>query len=126
MRNSVLAAEEGALKIDVQNPVPRRLGNVGYAPIFSRHDTCIVVEDIYAPECIDGCDNHLFDLVLVGDISFEKDSFAACLTNISGCLFTLFGHDISDNNASPLLCEEFCGHLTHATSSSGDDRDFVG
>src|SRR5436853_5911540 len=126
MRNSVLATEEGALEIDVQNPIPRCLGNVGYTPILGGHNTCIVVEDIYASECIAGCGNHLFDLVLVGDIGFDKDSFATSLTNISGRLFTLFGHDIGDNDTIPLLGEEFCGHLAHATSSSGDDCNFVG
>src|SRR5207248_6389851 len=123
MRNSVLAAEEGTLEVDVHDPIPRGLGDIGYAPVLGGHDTSIVVEDIHVPECIDGCSSHLLNFVLVGDVGFDKDSFAASLTDISGCLFTLFGYDVGDHDACPLLCEEFCGHLAHATSSAGDDRD---
>src|SRR2546430_17452239 len=121
MRNSVLTAEEGAFEVDIHDFVPRGLGNVGHTAVLGWHDAGVVVENIHPPERIDGGGDYVLALVLIGDIGCDKDSFATCLTNVPGRLLTLFGHNISNDNACPLLGKEFCGHLAHAAGSSGDD-----
>src|ERR1700736_6554774 len=51
--NRVLGAEERALEVDIQNAVPRRLGQISNSTIISGHNACIIIEHVNASESID-------------------------------------------------------------------------
>ena len=121
--NHVLRQEEHALQIDRQTAVPAFARRVEYGRVGT--DARVVHEDVDLSVGLERLPYDLLDLLLVGDVTLDKDRVAALAADLVGGLASRFLAPIDDDDPRALAREHLGDPLADSCGRTRDDRDFV-